>query len=192
MLIGFIGCPCSGKTTTAAMTFADLKTMGIATELIPEQARLVIAEKRVRQNLKPEDTVELTERDQAEIIGKQEEYETLLLQACGPEVTLIADSSVLNTLLYMEPELRAEMHDEVAEFLPRYDLLFYCSPVKPPSAQDPNRVHSYEQSLKIDREIPKLLSEFNLKPVGLFGDPKERHHVVLRHILEWRMSRHRS
>jgi predicted ATPase len=192
MLIGFIGCPCSGKTTTAAMTFADLKTMGIATELIPEQARLVIAEKRVLKGLKPEDTVELTESDQYKIIQRQEQYEGLLIKACGPEVTLIADSSVVNTLLYMPSDLRADLHDEVVEFLLRYDLLFYCAPVKPPSSQDPNRVHTYEQSLKIDREIPKLLSEFNLKPVGLFGEPKDRHHVVLRHILEYRMSRHRS
>lgn len=192
MLIGFIGCPCSGKTTTAAMTFADLKTMGIPTELIPEQARLVIAEKRVRQGLSPQDQLELTGQDQAEIIGRQEEYENLLMQACGPEVTLIADSSVLNTLLYLEREDVADLHEEMTESIARYDLLFYCSPVKPPLGQDPNRIHTYEQALKIDREIPKLLSEFNLKPIGLFGEPKDRHHVVLRHILEWRMSRHRT
>jgi hypothetical protein len=184
MLIGFIGCPCSGKTTTAAKTFADLKDMGIASEFIPEQARLYIAERRVKEGLRPEDPLFLADEDQKLILVRQIEYEDTLIKACGPQVKIIADSSVLNTLLYMGPEARAEVTPLVRDVLTRYDLLFYCGPVKPPLSLDPNRIHDEKASLEIDRMIPVLLKDFGLNPKYLTGDSRQRHHEVTRDILE--------
>jgi hypothetical protein len=184
MLIGFIGCPCSGKTTTAALAFADLKNMGIASEFIPEQARLYIAERRVHDGLRPEDALFLSDEDQKLILTKQFDYETTLIKACGPEVKIVADSSVLNTLLYMSPEARAEVRPLVEEAVLRYSLLFYCGPVKPPLSLDPNRIHDEQASMEIDKKIPVLLEEFSISPKYLLGDSRSRYHEVVRDILE--------
>lgn len=184
MLIGFIGCPCSGKTTTAAMTFADLKLMGISTEFIPEQARHYIATKRCDQWFS--DHVTLTDEDQLEIMRQQSGMEDVMTASKGAVV--VTDSSVFNTLLYLSEAKLA--HDDVQWLieaaLERYDLLFYCAPVKMLPTLDPNRIHSEEQSLELDKKIPALLKRFapDLKPIFLLGDAKERHHVVTKSILE--------
>lgn len=184
MLIGFIGCPSSGKTTTAAMAFADLKNMGVSSEFIPEQARMYIAEMRLVLRLPPGSTVPLTDNDQFQILQKQMDSEKMLVQSSGPGVVVITDSSAFNTLLYMKPRFRELVRQIVIEHLKTYDLLFYCAPVKMPKVLDPNRVHNEQQALEIDRMIPDLLKEYDVKSIYLLGDSHQRHHQVTRAILE--------
>lgn len=190
MLIGFIGSPCSGKTTTAAMTFADLKGMGLPSEYIAEQARLYIAERRVEMQLKPEDSLKLEDIDQYMIMTRQERTEVTLTTACGSGTIVIADSSVLNALLYLSPEGRKQsgVVRLTESAVKRYDLLFYCAPVKRPRNLDPNRIHTEEQSLAVDRMIPEILREFapDLIPIQLFGNPQMRHAEVTKALLERR------
>lgn len=186
MLIGFIGSPCSGKTTTAAMTFADMKNMGISSEYIPEQARMLIAEKRLFLGLPVGAPVQLDDEDQFEIVSRQMESEWIMLESSAPGTVVITDTAALCTLLYMSEQAREQCRSDLEVHIPRYDLLFYCPPVKMPRSLDSNRIHSEEQALALDRSIPEILRQFapELKPILLFGDSKERHHVVTRTILE--------
>jgi hypothetical protein len=185
MLIGFLGCPCSGKTTTAAKAFADLKDMGVSAEFIPEQARLYIATKRF---LDPGEPVLLGDEDQLHIMKKQELIEKIMVSGAGATTVVIADSTVLNTLLYMTPETRAseDVQEIIQRALARYDLIFYCSPVKPPLSLDPNRIHDEQQSLALDQMIPEILRQFapHLETIMLWGDSNSRYHVVTRTVLE--------
>jgi hypothetical protein len=184
MLVGFIGCPCSGKTTTAAMTFADLKHMGISAEFIPEQARLYIAQKRFES---PDGRILLTDEDQKAIMKTQATME-IILHSGLPDGVVITDSSVLNTLLYLSSEARnsEETRAMVTAAIGRYDLTFYSAPVKASRNLDPNRLQNEDQSLALDRAIPTILKDFapDLTPIHLFGDSKQRHHEVTRTILE--------
>lgn len=184
MLIGFIGCPCSGKTTTAALTFADLKSMGISSEFIPEQARMYIAEKRVAWKQPPGSPIKLEDDDQFNILLKQIGAEKIMLSSSGRGSIIITDTAALCTLLYMSPQAKETFRQRVLDHLPNYDLLFYCAPVKMPSALDANRVHDQEQALLIDQQIPPLLREYGLDPVFLHGDIKQRSHEVTKAILE--------
>lgn len=188
MLIGFIGCPNSGKTTTAAMTFADLKNMGVNSEWIPEQARLYIAERRLINRQPPGSNVELGDLDQVRIYKKQIRAEDVMLRSSGAGTVIVTDTSVLCTWLYMDELSRSLASQELAQHALNYDLLFYCAPVRMQGPLDPNRVHGEEQALRIDSEIPKLLERFHIKPIPLLGDSQQRHHVVTRTILE-RMAR---
>src|ERR1700761_2045380 len=155
MRINFIGCPCSGKTTTAAMVFAKLKELGMNCEFITEQARLHIANLRWQRNLKPEDPCPLTDSDQFEIMIKQIETEEIVSTAVGNSVVVICDSSAFNSLLYMSKEDKdqALKWDLVHRAKDQSDLVFYCPPVDESKGLDPNRVHSREQSLLIDSQI---------------------------------------
>lgn len=183
MLIGFIGCPCSGKTTTAAMSFADLKNMGISSEFIPEQARAYIARARYDH---PDDPIELDDIDQLAIMEIQTGIEKIMTYSKGTVV--ITDTSILNTLLYMSPKARQwhQVKHMVEQALARYDILFYCAPVRMTRGYDANRIHDEQQSLELDKQIPEILREFapELKPVVLLGDTKERHYEVTKGILE--------
>ncbi len=187
MIVSFIGCPASGKTTTAAMLFAELKKLGISAEFICEEARIHIASIRYEQGLSPSDPVHLTDRDQQEIMEAQWQSEEVLSTVCGPSVVVVSDSSALNSLLYMSPARRDSQ--EVQDLLEVYrcDLVFYTPPLATVThGLDPNRVHSQSESLRIDSLIPEILAKYvpGLIPIRLEGDPGERLQKALLIILK--------
>lgn len=172
MLIGFIGSPCSGKTTTAALLFAALKNMGKIVEFIPELARTYICKKREEEGT----TFVLDDWDQTEIAYQQAMYEELFINS-GTDIVL-TDSSVYNCLFYMTPEFRANgpitgrIHDA------KYDYLFHCPPVIPNSLiKDPNRLHDYSTSLEIEKSIPEIIKH---PYITLTGDALMRSEKALR------------
>jgi nicotinamide riboside kinase len=184
MLVAFVGPPCSGKTTTAARLFADLKERGLPVEFLAEYARMYIARHRWfnGQYVAP-----LDDRDQFAIFTEQDKHELVL--SSDPSSLVIADSSAISALLYMTDEfIEAESKREPLYGIPnaiekaklaakRYDIVFRCSPVKPGVVYDPNRVHSYEQSVELDKRISKVFDLVGLDPkkvYPLFGDPKMR------------------
>lgn len=177
MFINFIGCPQSGKTTTAAMCFASLKETGVVTEFSSEQARFYIARQRVEQQLQPEDNLSLTDEDQFQIMKAQVERDSILVKACGPRVVIISDSSPLNSLLYMTPEFRADRRVQSLwdKSLQITDVSFYAHPIYKPYLNDPNRIHTEAQSRAIDQMIPEMLKAFpELLIVEIDGNVSER------------------
>jgi hypothetical protein len=181
MLFNFLGSPQSGKTTTAAMTFASLKEIGLVSEFSSEQARLYIAQQRVLWGYGPEDKVTLTDQDQVEIMRRQLEMDETLVKACGPEVFIISDSSPVNSMLYMSPEARRR--GDVLDMYRRSKALttgiFYMHPIYRgwSDQRDPNRIHDYEQSQLIDKLIPEFLKEdpeLNDKTIAVLGTTVER------------------
>lgn len=174
------------------MSFADMKSLGVVCEFIPEQARVYIAMKRFRSRLAHSEAVQLSDEDQLAIMQKQLFLEKLYMTACPPDTVIVTDTSALNSLLYMSPEFRqtTEVKKLVAMALRHYTLQFYCSTIeKPLDAQDANRVHTYEQSLAIDKSIPNLLKEIGCPmPRALVGNARARAKVMGGLILEKRIS----
>jgi nicotinamide riboside kinase len=159
MLVGMVGSPCSGKTTTAAKLFAELKDLGLPTDYVAEQARFYIANKRFlqRKGGGGED-ISLTDEDQLAIARQQFRHELVM---SDPRTILITDSSVLNSLLYMSEEFRKseDVQSLAKAAAARYDLLFICHPVKRPDGIDPNRIHDETLSLQIHDRIDAILYE---------------------------------
>lgn len=158
MLINFIGCPQSGKTTIAAMLFASMKETGMVAEFNPEQARFYIAKLRVKKGLRPDDVV-LTDEDQFQIMKAQVEADEIFVKACGERVFIVSDSSPLNSMLYMTPEFRKEPKVQVLveRSMALKSLTFHMYPIYRPYLEDPNRIHGEQQSREIDSRIPGLL-----------------------------------
>lgn len=187
MLVSFVGSPCSGKTTVAALLFAALKDSGVAAEFLPEQARLYIAEKRVATSLAPHDIVALSQIDQVTILLRQLQVEQTMLTACGPNVIIVTDSSPLNSLLYMSKETRDEtaVKEAVQKHLRMAGLTFWVKTVTPPLELDPNRVHSLETSLQLDPLVPLIMSDnvgANFKMIPLEGTSHERTAIALAYV----------
>jgi hypothetical protein len=169
MIIEFLGCPRSGKTTTAARVFANLKEAGFNCEFIPEQARFYIASKRVAFGLKPTDQLTLDDIDQCNIMEKQFDAQNLMLQSCGKDALIVTDSSILNSMLYMSPRFRehGDVDNDKArakrileitdEYFKQPKMTFYSKPVEWVGGLDPNRVHTREQSEAIDNDIQNYL-----------------------------------
>lgn len=189
MLINFIGSPSSGKTTLAAATFATLKAEGIPVEYVSEQARVYIAEKRVMEGLHPQDPVSLDDLDQLNIMLRQGQSEDVMMRACGPDVIVISDSSPLNSLLYMTPEILARdvslkqdllYLSQIEQELGHKTLYFLCEPITSGEALDPNRVHNKEQILEIQERIEEVLPRYAsfAHLISVSGGIRERQNQV--------------
>lgn len=154
MLIGFLGIPSSGKTTLAAMTFVELKRMGICAEFVVEIARGYIAKKR-RQTGK---AVVLTDQDQSEILAQQAEAEDLMNDK---QVIVISDSSPLNSLLYLTDEPFEKLladKEGVVDLVRDYDMLVVCHESDAPIAKDLNRLHGEESRRALTARLERILA----------------------------------
>lgn len=171
MLISFIGSPCSGKSTTSAQLLGKLKETGLPVEGLQEEARLIIAEKRmVYEDQGKEFTSScLTDDDQWNIMLTQARREAILNRSLlkVPMSLVVSDTSSLNSLLYMSPERRAapEVRALTRQLVDSSCLIFYSKPVDMPAyvkGLDPNRVHDSKQSQAIDEAIPDLLKSWGV------------------------------
>lgn len=164
MLIGFIGAPCSGKTTTAARLFAELKDNGTPAEFITEEARMYIAVKRLECQDRG-GTFTLNDQDQFSISGNQFDKEYTMIRA-APTSVVVSDSCVLNSSLYMSDDFyrSSVVKNRMEAALANYDLLFVCAPVRLSNSLDSNRVHDKAQILVIQSKIDKLLQDYRIYP----------------------------
>lgn len=166
MLIGFLGAPCSGKSTTASRLFADFKERGYSAEFINEQARIHIAQKRLNHSRSLKDSsFHLTDNDQFQIATAQYDLETLMASQADPDTLIITDTSVLNSALYVsEQSLNTpNFLGLISKATLQYDLLFLCDIVTRPTVRDLNRIHSPEESFTLHDKLLILLDKFASK-----------------------------
>jgi ABC-type oligopeptide transport system ATPase subunit len=146
-LIGFVGSPYSGKTTTAALLFGELKKAGIQVEYLPEYARDRIREmKDLNPNFKLNDAVQMHIRD------IQQKLEERHLNHNGDGAITITDGSTANSHFY-------NGSDDLEYEINRYDILFFSRNIEERSATDENRVHDVEFSRQMET---KVLSSLNM------------------------------
>lgn len=158
-VIGFLGCPCSGKTTTAAALFLELKSRFLCpVEYISEYARFYISEKKLYYG---QQNIILDDKDQVTILQKQWTHESSFTKSQNEEAYIVVDGSYLNSLLYLsDKETFKYWINQIKEFdrfTPFYTKLFICRPVVF-GKEDPNRIHTKEQSYQIDQRVLELAS----------------------------------
>jgi hypothetical protein len=170
-LIGFVGSPYSGKTTTAALLFGELKKAGIQVEYLPEYAR-----DRIREMKDFNHSIRLDESMQQYIRDIQEKLESRHLKHNGDGAITITDGSTANSFFYGGSDnLEAEIG--------RYDILFFSRNIEERSATDDNRVHDIEFSKQMEN---KVLASLNMvcpllktNIVELNGDIDTRLHKAM-------------
>lgn len=181
MLVGFIGCPGSFKTTLAVELFTNFKKLAIPTELVVEYARQYIAKVRWKNKLSYDEPVILTDADQVAIARKQYQVETFMKNSCGPGSVVISDSSPLNSRFYMSKECleSKEVKAITQAAISKYDLLFYC-PMNESfevDLKDSNRIHSLEIIKQVNKKAEVFVNELKKQGVPvetLIGDPEVR------------------
>ncbi len=189
MLIGFLGAPISGKTTTAAQLFASLKDLGYVAEFLPEQARAHIAFERYDAKRKGDPEPQLDDTDQLDILRAQNLHEKVFAAVAAPASFIVTDCAAFLALLYMTPEARADekVLAKARASAERFDLLFRCYPVRPGHGFDPNRKHSFEQSQELDTQLDAILDLVGIdrtKVVDLAGPSQMRASMALTEVLE--------
>lgn len=180
MLVTFLGSPQSGKTTTAAMTFASLKQNHVVAEFVLEQARFKIAVKRFTTG-----SSQLTPEDQMSIFANQILHETVM--ATGSSSVVISDSSPINNLIYLEDwKSDTQRLKGIEVYLKTMKpLIFLCHPIDDPSKLvDANRIHSLEESLVLHQKFKEILEHLKIQPVPVHGDPGQRLATVLQEVYD--------
>lgn len=169
MMIGFVGSPCSGKSSIAVKLYSSLKEIGLKTELVVEQARQYIAQQRFNNKLLPQEVVSLTDEDQINIYSRQFQMEQMMSYSCGMETLVISDSSCFNTALYTQENFLSTADRPFFKNLTgHYDLIFYCHPIDlRVLPEDPNRIHNLEEMAGINQKSEKLLHIMNSMGVNV-------------------------
>ncbi len=172
MLIGFVGLPNSGKTSIAAKVFCHFKELSINTELIVEQARFYIANKRIKDKLSLEAKLALADKDQFAIFKMQKEVESIMKNGCTRNTIIISDSSTVNIGLYLE-NFNEEIRKVIANSAKDYDAIIFCHPFDiKEELEDPNRVHDLNQIKALSsrsKEILKICKENNPNTFDILG-----------------------
>lgn len=162
MLIGFIGCPKSGKTSVAIRVFDSLKTSGDSCELLTEEARKYFVEKKYDNPSDPS----ITDNDQIQIFKRQLSTEIKYLKTLNKTTTIISDSSPLNTLWYLTPKARKEnfefLRESLKDYLTYKPLIFKCEQTPGRFSKDEGRIHDERQSNEVHLAIPSILKEFDI------------------------------
>jgi ABC-type dipeptide/oligopeptide/nickel transport system ATPase component len=141
MLIGFIGAPGCGKSTTAFGLCYELKKQGHAVEFVAEYARRHIMECRIK-GIPGNGGF-----DGQTVIYNQDSANAKIYRQHAPGFT-IADGSTVNCYFY------GFDHIDLLEEAAKYDLLFYIPLTHTPSipSQDVNRMQTQSELLEMGRK----------------------------------------
>ena len=187
-MIGFIGPPCSGKSTCAANLFSHLKDDGYPAEFLPEAARTYIVNKRVENMKLNHADGPLLPIDQLKIFLMAAHNEHIFIKG-SPKSLTVTDSASFLAFLYLPVESRNLQEFTIAKNISKkFDLLFRCHPVIPSSQiADSNRKHSFDESLILDTYLDNLIRDLDIptsKIVELSGTAQDRSRQTLYHTME--------
>lgn len=135
MLIGFIGAPCCGKSTTAFGLCNALKKQGYAVEFFAEYARRHIIETRIKGGF-----------GNGGLEGQKKIYacdtENAAFYRTHSDAISITDGGTVNCYFYGLDTL------DIATEAAKYDMLFYVSITDvPPTQCDSTRVQNRDESM---------------------------------------------
>jgi hypothetical protein len=155
MRINFLGGPCSGKSTTAAWLFSELKQRHLSIELVTEFVKSWACQKR-----------KINSFDQIYLLGKQMQCEYIFLSNGIKNV--ITDSPVFLSSIYSEVyHKELNVHIPMREIINIYESehpsinIFLNRNDKPYNSE--GRYQTYEEAIEIDNIIKNYLNSEELK-----------------------------
>lgn len=169
-IINFIGGAGIGKSTMAALTFAELKSMHFKTEYVQEYAKMLVYKKDF-------DTLD------NQYLVSSEQYK--MLKAVDGQVEYIcSDSPLIIGLFYNRDYItnvcnvqktEAMILSKINEF---DNIYIYLERNKEYPFEKEGRVHDENQSIVIDRKLKELLDEFNIKYLSIISDKKSLPEII--------------
>lgn len=162
VLINFVGAPSSGKSMMAALTFVKLKTDHNSSELIQEYAKQLVWENRLEE-LANQWYVTKRQYDMIKAVYGKVDY-------------LVTDSPLLIGLYYNRhhddnvcnvEKTERMILSKMEEF---NNVYIFLKRNKNNPYEKVGRIHNEEQSIEIEKDLKKLLDEFNLDYLEVVSD----------------------
>lgn len=162
LLLNLFAGPGTGKSTTAAAVFAELKYRGVNCEMALEYAKDKVWEKshHILAN-------------QIYVFGHQHHRITRLV---GQVSVIVSDSPLLHSIIYdsgENPHFAPMVYAEHCKYLNFNVFLGRVKPFNPAG-----RVHGEEQAKEIDARIRQMLLDWNESFLEIPATPENAHHLV--------------
>jgi len=148
LVVNLVGGPCSGKSTIAAELFSRLKKMGIKCELVPEY---------IKERIYEENNTLIY--NQIALFG-MEAYS--IDNKIGKVDVIIHDGSLLNNIVYDRTNDKF-FHEFVRHRYTKYNNIDFFINRGTIKFEEYGRIHSLDESKKIDKLIKRIYEESNAK-----------------------------
>lgn len=152
IVINLIGGPCCGKSTVAAQLFSELKKIGLSVELIQEP---------IKEHIYEEHNAILTH--QIALFG---EHLLKMDSLIGKVDCIIQDTSLLLNIVYDNTNNQLFNSLVIQEYNRFNNIDFFLNRGNI-EFQDYGRLHTYEQSLELDKRIKDVYNFANAAYIEL-------------------------
>ena len=166
-VINLIGAPSVGKSVLMAMIFIELKKRNLKCEMVQEWVKNIIWQNELE-----------TVKNQHYII--QQQYKSIKCLVNKVDY-IVLDTSLVNYMYYnktySENICNVEKTEKYAkELLEEFDNIYIF--VKRNHSfvfEKEGRIHTYEESLKIEKEMENLIDELNLESIKIQATSDEKY-----------------
>lgn len=161
IVINLIGGPGVGKSLIAGLLFSELKILNYSVEYIQEYVKFLIWSNHI-------DKI----HNQYQVVQKQ--YQ-LLKNIDGQVNFIVTDGSLLHNLYYNKADNENVSNIEKTELfakkcLGEFNNIFILLDRGNYKFEQVGRIHTEEESIKIDKELKKILDELNIEYITITSD----------------------
>ena len=163
VVVNLIGAPSVGKSVFAGLIFAELKMMNYITEYIQEYAKNLVW-------LQDYETI----KNQYYVSTQQ--YN--ILKSVNGKVDIIVTDGALFHGLYYNRTYKDNVsnvektEDQIKKYIKEFDNIYIFLERGKFGYEKEGRIHTYEESIEIDREMRKMLKEFDMEYLEIESDRK--------------------
>lgn len=158
IVINLLGGPGAGKTTCAWLIASELKKLGIVTEYVSEVAKEYVWDNNLS-------VLNGSLSSQRKLLEEQDKRVQRLI---GKVEAIVTDSPILINPIYLKEENREYNAEIIQRFKQQKNINIFVKRGK--SFEIEGRIHSHEESQKIDEKIINLLTSNNLYYESYYHD----------------------
>lgn len=169
-VVNLIGAPSSGKSLCAGLIFAELKIKNYTTEYVQEYVKHLVWKGDLE-----------TVKNQYYVSSQQ--YK-LLKNINGKVDYIVTDGSLIHGLYYNKTYKDnvsniEKTEEKIIEYLSEFDNIFiFLERNEKFRYETEGRIHSFEESIKIESDLKKLLDSLNLEYLCIKSDKENVKNMI--------------
>ena len=162
-VVNLIGAPCVGKSVFAGLIFAELKMQNYITEYIQEYAKHLV-------------WMEDYETIKNQYYVSTQQYK--ILKSVNEKVDIIVTDGALLHGIYYNRTYKDNVsniektEEKIKKYMEEFDNIYIFLERGEFKYENEGRLHTYNESIKISKEIKELLNELNLEYLEIKSDKK--------------------